>query len=133
MANIEEQQRKSAALCKAMGWTIVEGGGGYLVVFEDDKEVVRRIIWETHPSLDDHLSGDVPEMKLNLYDPDNVRLAWRVLNRMSAHPNFKISFALDGWWLSWNPLTLSLDEIQSTWLDKCYELLVKGGVMKYES
>lgn len=65
----------------------------------------------------------------NLYAPENMALAWQVLNWASDSRN-PLSDTIDRWWVVNSPIELPPKEAQALWLDKILELAIGAGLVK---
>ena len=71
---------------------------------------------------------------LDLYDPANMALAWRVLNHFRQLP--VIGASLDDWWMNDDGVYLTVmipADAQRAWLDKVLELAREAGMLQVES
>lgn len=103
-------------------WQITPGGLGDMLFYDE---------WQ-RPQYDGDDYGIVP---LNLYDPANMALAWRVLNWANA-TRFGGGTTLDQWkW--WHDFIADLrllraSDAQMAWLDKILQLAIEAGMCGHE-
>ena len=109
---------KSVLLAKAMGWEFTQDA---IIPWQDGEE---------------HVLVDLP---LDLYAPENMALAWRVLNWADtilwyhSEPNvFKWSKGdvFQEWWDMKTIFGLPPAEAQAAWLDKILELAIEAGLVE---
>ena len=71
---------------------------------------------------------------VNLYDPANMALAWRVLNWAIGDPSF--GHDVDHWlWnegIGYDLLNLAHDVAQRAWLDKVLTLAIEAGLVELD-
>ena len=119
--NLSDDQEKSVALAKAMGWDIKPHGRNTL-----------NMVWDI---FDDFGSvGIMLGKSWNLYDPANMALAWRVLNWANKSVPFNSG---DDIWRQWEGWWDGLDikgeypaDAQRLWLDKILELAIEAGIVE---
>lgn len=116
--NDQEKSVMLARLCNIEGLEVgqVKGGNPYYYVR--------------------HWSHDKPmEFDINLYDPANMALAWRVLN-WAQDQKFIMDdgceYFLNLWWVGEKTFSLPPAEAQRAWLDKILELAIEAGMIEGE-
>lgn len=120
------QQQKSNALCRAMGWRLVVfphmgGTTGYTALHDGEETLWTKWFDSEEPPT------------FNLYDPIHVHLAWQILPWVYHHHSLGVGDELDRWWMHWQPIRYSsLHSVQEHWLDRCYNILLKRGIIKEE-
>ena len=74
------------------------------------------------------------EAMLNLYDPSNMALAWRVLNWCHGYFPGHLINPIVKWWQETSELVfLPPEKAQELWLDRILELAIEAGLVELEN
>ena len=125
---------KSEKLVRLCGWSIasVERGAGFydfyhhVLLDENKAEIIPTVKFGggTQPRAIE-LS---PRKQLNLYDPANMALAWRVLNWAILEQTAQLAHIAT--WLAIGGFMSMPPEIaQRIWIDKVFELAIEAGMI----
>ena len=120
-------REKSVMLVKAMGWEMVEATDQtfeWIVYDAEGVKIGSRLI----------ISLDTPWP--DLYAPENMALAWRVLQWAMSCETFEVCNSFVTWWYREESITLAMmspAEAQAAWLDKILELAIEAGLVEATS
>ncbi len=150
-------QEKSVLLARAMEWKIIHkptewevghySRGYYAIHDENDNRIPLRVLFEAGENYYSHPYPKMPELEdfsvLNLFDTDEMALAWRVLNwaanrndriddysypytiAQGAESLFSIDYEIEEQIWAWEPANA-----QRLWLDKILELAIEAELVE---
>ena len=118
-------QKKSVMLARVMGWEIHPVIGQHII-----HTLIHNVV------VGDEIIGNMLGDELNLYDPANMALAWRVLNWAIVSPwNNVIGYTFTGnvailrMFEDAKMIKLSPADAQRAWLDKVLSLAIEAGLI----
>lgn len=105
-------------LAKLCGWVLAVGDTAFHVWWDGERAVY----------IGDR--GDVAYEPLNLYEPKNMALAWRVLNWADESSSFGLEF--EDFWKEFHLWAEPPGVAQREWLDKILTLAIEAGFVELQ-